>query len=152
MTHKQNQVILIFIEREGFLMFKKVVLIARILFGLMFVMAGTDGLLRAVTGNGLFPMPELSPAMATITAGFVTMKYLLPLVKILEIIAGLLFVSGYYLNLAIILITPIMVNILGINLFVEPSGAPMAIGLSLFLGLVIWDRWPHFKALISVKK
>ncbi len=133
-------------------MFKKVVLVSRILFGLMFVIAGTDGLLRVITGNGLFPVPELSPEMTTITAGFMTMKFLMPLVKVLELVAGLLFISGYYLNLAIILITPIMVNILGINLFVDRSGAPMALGLSLFLGLIIWDRWSHFKALICVKK
>lgn len=132
-------------------MFQKVVLISRVLFGFMFVVAGADGLLREMSGSGLFPVPEMSPEMMAVGAGLAAMKFLMPLVKGLELISGLLFLWGRYLNLALLLIGPVLVNILGINLFVEPSGAPMALVLSLFYVFVLASRWPDFKTLLCKK-
>ena len=130
---------------------KKVALFARILLGLMFVVFGADGVLRLLTGNGFFPMPEPSPAMAPVMMGIAAMKYLIPLAKVIELISGILLLAGRYVNLAIVILTPVVVNILGINLFVDRAGAPIAIGISLLLIIVIHDRWNQFKPVVFAK-
>ncbi len=125
---------------------------ARLLLGLMFTVFGLDGLLRAITGNGLFPMPtEMSPEMTTVMTGIVGMKYLIPLAKFIEFVAGIFFLSGRFVDLGIIILTPVIVNIVGINLFVDRSGAPMAIVIAVLLLLVIQSRWNNFKHLFNVK-
>lgn len=128
---------------------KKVTLVARILLGLMFTIFGVDGLMRAVTGNGLFPAPAPSPEMAAVMGGLMGLKYLFPLAKLIELVSGLMFLCNRYVNLAIVLLTPVMVNILGINLFVDRTGAPMAIIISVLLVIVIRDRWAYFRPLMS---
>ncbi len=87
--------------------------------------------------QGLIIFPfynSLSPptgAMKTIMDGFLATQYLLPLVKIIEILVGLAFLSGKFMRLAAIALLPISVNILLINTLVAPEGA--AIGLFVFL-------------------
>ena len=56
-------------------------------------------------------------------------RYLMSLVKTIELLCGLAFVSGRFVPLAIVLIIPIVVNILLIHLFVDSQGLPVAIPL-----------------------
>lgn len=60
--------------------------------------------------------------------------YLMPLVKIIELLCGLAFVSGRFVPLATVLIAPIAVNILLVHAFLAPEGLPVAIPL--FAGLL----------------
>ncbi|HVJ65813.1 MAG TPA: hypothetical protein VM901_11195 [Bdellovibrionota bacterium] len=132
---------------------KKMIIGVRMLLGLGFVVFGADGLMRAITGQGFFPEPtNLSPELVTVMTGLMGMKYLFPLAKGIEFVAGLTFLLGRYVNLGIVLLTPVMVNILGINLFVAPEGAPMAIALSIMLVIVIWDRWAYFRPLVVTNR
>lgn len=130
---------------------KKIVLVARSLLGLMFVVFGADGLLRAITGNGIFTMPAPSPEMAAIMGGLMGLKYLFPLAKFIEFFSGILLLCNRYVNLAIVILTPVVVNILGINIFVDSSGAPMAIFIVVLLLIVIHNRWKFFKPLVVTK-
>jgi putative oxidoreductase len=127
----------------------KVSLIARILLGLMFTVFGADGVMRAVTGNGFFPMPPMKPEMATVMSGLLAMKYLFPLAKFIELIAGLLLLCNRYVNFAIVILTPVVVNIVGINTFVDASGAPMALVILALLMVVIYSRWDDFRPLLK---
>jgi hypothetical protein len=49
---------------------QKVVLVARLLLGLMFLVFGANGLMMVLTGNGLIPMPPPSPEMGAVMGGF----------------------------------------------------------------------------------
>ena len=131
---------------------KVVVLIARILLGLMFTLAGLDGVLLAFAGKGFMPMPPPSEAMLAVMPGLMGLKYLFPLAKIIELVAGLMLLSNRYVNVAIIILTPVMLNILGINTFVDATGAPIAIVLSVLLLIVIWSRWSYFRPVVVAKK
>ncbi len=128
---------------------KKIVLISRILLGLSMLIFGANGLLMFTTGNGFIPAPPPSPEMMTIMTGFMATKYLMILVKILECIAGVLLLSGFFINAAVTLLGPIMVNIFCIHLFVERSGLPIAIVFCLIYGVILYDRWNDFKALLK---
>lgn len=129
----------------------KVALVARILLGLVFLVFGANGLLMFTTGNGFIPAPPPPPEMATIMAGFMATKYLLILVKLLEVIGGALLLSNCYVNLALMLLGPIVVNILGIHLFAEHSGLPVAIGVTVCYLVILHSRWSAFRPLLSRK-
>jgi putative oxidoreductase len=127
----------------------KLVLASRILLGLVFFIFGINGLMMFTLGKGFIPAPPPSPEMGVIMGGFMATKYLMPLVKILEIIAGALLLSGMFMNLAIVLLAPIIVNILGIHFFVELSGAPIAIIILVLFAILIKSRWEYFKPLLN---
>lgn len=129
----------------------KVVLVARLLLGLMFFVFGLNGLLTFTLGKGFIPMPPPPAEMAVIMAGFMATKYMMTLVMLLEFLAGVFLLSGFFINLALVFLAPLLVNILGIHLMVERSGLPMAI-LVLVLFLIIFiSRWSSFKPLFAKK-
>ena len=108
-------------------MLNKAVLVSRILLGLIFTIFGINGLMFVTLGNGFIPAPPPSEAMMPIMVGFMATKYLMPLVKVLEIIGGILILSGKYINLAIVILAKIIINIIGIHLLVDLSGLHMTI-------------------------
>src|SRR5690606_25363834 len=95
----------------------KVDLGARVLLGIIFLIFGTNGLMMVFTGSGFIPMPPPKPEMAAVMGGFFGAVYLMPLVKLLQVISAVMLLSGKYVNLAITFLAPIIVNILGIHLF-----------------------------------
>ena len=72
---------------------QKLVLISRILLGLVFTIIGINGLLMFTLGKGFIPAPPPTGDMLIIFNGFMAMKYIMPLVKLLEVIAGVLLLS-----------------------------------------------------------
>ena len=127
---------------------KKVTLGSRILLGLAMLVFGLNGLMMFTRGSGFIPSPPPSPEMMTIMTGFMATKYLMILVKLLEVIAGALILSGFFMNAALTMLGPIMVNIFCIHLFVERSGLPVAIIFCLMYGVLLYDRFDDFKALL----
>ncbi len=130
-------------------MLNKVTTGARLILGLIFTIFGTNGVLMSLTGKGFIPMPPPAPEMMTVMGGIMAMKYLLPLVKIIEVIAGLFLLSNKFVNLALFLLAPIVVNILGIHLFVDLAGLPMAVFLCVLMALVFKQRWTDFKPILK---
>lgn len=129
----------------------KIFLVSRVLLGLIFFVFGLNGLLMFTVGKGFIPMPPPQENMAIIMQGFMATKYLMPLVKLLEVVAGLLLLANRWVNAAIVLLAPIIVNILGIHLVVELSGAPMAIIIAVLFGIVLKQRWSDFCPLLKQK-
>jgi uncharacterized membrane protein YphA (DoxX/SURF4 family) len=109
---------------------KYAVIIVRTLIGLLFLFASI--------AYFAFPAPppaeDLSENTKVFLAGLDASKYILPVTKIFELLCGLMFVSGRFVALAVVLIFPIMVNILLINEIHMPNGLPIVIPL--FLGLL----------------
>ncbi len=130
---------------------KWVFLISRILLGLIFTIFGATGFLYFVAGIELMPVPPPSPQMAQVFAGFMAMKYFLPLVKFIETIAGVFLLSNRFVDLALVLLAPIVVNILGIHLFVEPSGLPVGIIVVVLMVVQFYSRWNDFRPLLKTK-
>jgi hypothetical protein len=76
------------------------------------------------------PMPEEMPeSMLKVMEAFLAIGWLLPLVGIIEIIAGMLFILPKTRALGAIMMLPIMVGILLTNIVNIPSGLPLAIML-----------------------
>lgn len=132
-------------------MFQKVALAARLLLGLMFTVFGLNGVLLSFLGKGFIPMPPPEGVMATIMAGFMATGYILPLAFLCELLGGLALLSGLFVNAGIVLLGPVIVNILGIHLFAEPTGLPMAIVVVVLFVIVVKSRWQDFRALVRMK-
>ncbi len=123
---------------------KIITLIARLLLGLVFVVFSINGLMMLYTGKGFIPMPPQPDGLAKDFSGILFKTGYLKVVKYIELIGGLLVLSGRYLNLGIFLLGPIVVNIFLFHLLMAPSGLPMGaalLGLTLFLALSDHKSW-----------
>ena len=124
---------------------KIAVIIVRVLMGLLFLFASIVFFLN------LFPQPEVAGNTKTFMDGVNATRYLMPLIKITELLCGIAFVSGYFVTLATVVIAPIIVNIFLFHAFVDPSGLPVSVFLGLaniFLAYAYWDK---FKPLLEAK-
>jgi len=131
---------------------KKVVFGARTILGLIFLVFGLNGLLMILTGTGFIPMPAPSEKMMAVMGGLFAAGYLMPLVKVLEIVGGAFLLSNRYVPLALALLAPIMVNILGLHLFAEPSALPMGATMTILMGILFADNRRAFQPLFVSKR
>lgn len=90
-------------------------IVCRVIMGLLFVVFGLNGFFHFIPMDQ--PMPELAQK---VMGTFAETKYLLPLIKGTEIVAGLLFLIGL-VPLALIVIAPVLVNIIAFHIFVAPG-------------------------------
>lgn len=128
---------------------QKLIFGARIILGGIFFFFGLNGLMMIFTGSGFIPMPTPSEKMMAVMGGLFAAGYLMPLVKILEIVGGLLLLSNRYVPLALTLLAPIMVNILGLHLFAEPSALPMGATMTALMVILFNHHWANFKPLLK---
>jgi putative oxidoreductase len=123
---------------------KIAVIIVRILMGLLFLVPAIDFFFH------LFPHPEPEGEVKLFMTGMMASKYLLPVVKVIELLAALAFISGRFVPLAAVVIFPIIVNIILFHAFLDPANILIPIFLlagDLFLAYVYRDRYkPLFLA------
>lgn len=114
-----------------------------VLFGLMFINAGLDKLWHYM------PMPEMPAEMMKVNEAFGTIVWLMPLIAIIEILGGLLFIFPKTRALGAIVILPIMVGIIIHNAVFMPSGLSIA---GVFFIINIWmiqDNWEKYKPMFK---
>lgn len=117
------------------------ILIIRILLGAFMVFASVSyffNLIKAEapTGN-----------LLTFMTGIMASKYLLPLAKAVELIAGISLLSGKFMKVTLLALLPISINIFLIHTVTQVSEVPVAIfvlGANLFL---IYAHWDSYKVL-----
>ena len=95
--------------------------------------------------------PELKGTAKAFNDGLVASVYLMPLIKSIELICGILFVIGRFVPLATVVIFPIVVNILMYHAYIAPSGVPLAaILLVINLFLAFYYR-KNYAGLLAAK-
>jgi uncharacterized membrane protein YphA (DoxX/SURF4 family) len=103
---------------------------ARLLLGLIFFVFGLNGFFH------FLPQPPApGPAMA-FGGALAATGYMFPLIKGTEVAVGALLLSGRFVPLALTVLAPVVVNIVGFHLFLAPGGLPLAL-LVLALGLYL---------------
>ncbi|RYZ90465.1 MAG: DoxX family membrane protein [Proteobacteria bacterium] len=106
----------------------KLPMIARVLLGFVMFASGVAGLLNLV------PVPpDLPERLVTFNAGLMAMGYFMTLLKLTEIVCGLMLLSGMFVPLALVVLAPVVLNIFLVHAFLAPSGLPLAIILGLLL-------------------
>jgi uncharacterized membrane protein YphA (DoxX/SURF4 family) len=122
---------------------KITVIAVRSLMGLLFLFSSITFLFKLITP------PPSTGAMKVFSDGLEASRYLLPTVKVIELVCGAAFLSGRFVPLASILIAPIIVNILLIHAFLGPQGLPIAIFLVLANGLIAYQHRDAYKPLFK---
>jgi len=135
-------------SNEESIMKAKLPLAARLILGLIFTLFGLNGLLMMITGTGFIPMPPPAPEFGEAMGGLFKLGYLMPLVKVLELVGGVLLLVGVYKRLALTLLIPIIVNIVGIHLFLDPAGLPVGFLVAVPAIYLVFVEWKGFSQLL----
>ena len=116
-------------------------LIVRILIGILLLFASISYFFQ------LFPEPPLAGNMKIFNDGIKASIYLMPMVKIVELLCGLSFIIGKFNRITFIILMPISINILFTHIFLAPEG--IAVATFLFLGNVflLFTKWDSYKGL-----
>lgn len=113
---------------------------ARVLLGLIFTVFGLHGFFHF----SFIPMPEMSEAGGTFMGALMGTGYFMMVVKAVEVLAGLMILTGRFLPLGLILLAPVTVHILLFHVFLDPAGMGMAIfvvAMQLFLAWSYRDSY-----------
>ena len=109
---------------------KKAQLIVRILLGLMVLIFGLNKFLQ------FMPMPPLPEAAGEFMGSLVNSGYLMVLVAVVEMVAGVMLLINRFQALALVILFPVLLNAFWFHLFLDPAGiggAFIAMAMNQFL-------------------
>lgn len=95
--------------------------VSRIALGLIFTVFGLNGFF------GFIPQPPPPAAAAAFGGALAASGYFFPLLKSVEIVAGVLLLTRVAVPFALTVLAPIVINILFFHLFLAPAGLPLAL-------------------------
>jgi putative oxidoreductase len=109
---------------------KKILFVISLLFGLMFINSGLNKFFQYM------PMPKDMPEnMMKVMGAFMEIGWLMPLVAVVEIIGGILFITNKYRALGAIMIFPVTLGVLLTHVVNLQSGIPIAL---ILMAINIW--------------
>jgi uncharacterized membrane protein YphA (DoxX/SURF4 family) len=123
--------------------YRVIIIIARILLGLGFLLPAVLSL------TGMVHQPELPPAPAAFIKELAATNYMMPLLFGTQLIGAVLLLSGFFVPFALVLLAPLIVNIFAFHLFLEPSGLAMAIAVAVLEVFLAWSYREAFAPLFS---
>jgi uncharacterized membrane protein YphA (DoxX/SURF4 family) len=118
------------------------IITVRTLLGIVFIFSGVGGLL---TGSDVSNIPE---PMATITTALWTAGFF-QMIKITELLAGLMLLVGFLPALAAIILAPVGIGIIVVNTMLMPSFLIVAVIISLLLAYLGYAYWDKYRALFD---
>jgi putative oxidoreductase len=118
---------------------------ARLLFGLGFLIFGINGFLH------FMPNPPMTEQAGALLGAFAKTGYFFPMIKIIELIVGVLLLSNFFAVFAAVIVTPVLVGITTIHLFLNPAGLPIMIFLHVLHGIIVFGYKDHYRSLFTKK-
>ena len=122
---------------------KIVILIARLLLGLSFVVFGLNGFLNFLS---MGPMPT---GLAGQFIGALVQSHYFWVVAALQVIGGALLLVNRFVPLALVLLGPVIVNILCYHAFLNPSGAAPAAVVTVLWFIVFYVHRQYFSGVFA---
>jgi uncharacterized membrane protein YphA (DoxX/SURF4 family) len=123
---------------------RKLLFVASLLFGLMFINAGLNKFFNYM------PMPKDMPEkLVKAMTSMMDMVWLMPLLATMEIAGGLLFIIPKTRALGAIVVFPMMVGILLTNIFLAPTGLVIALVLMAINIWVIAENWKKYLPMVG---
>ena len=118
--------------------------VARYLLGFGFVVFGLNFFLH------FLPQPkDIPPAAGAFVGALIASGYVMNVVKSIEVVAGLLLLSNRFVPLALTLLAPLLVAIVGFHAFLAPAGLPVAV---VFLALELYLAYSYREAYAPMLK
>ena len=121
----------------------KVALVARVLLGLVFVVFGLNGFFN------FLPPPDVNEAGMSFIGTLMGSGYLMTLIKLVEIVSGLMILTGKFLPLGLTILAPVSLNILLFHVFIDPNGMPIAIVIIVLQLLLAWHYRDSFAGVLN---
>jgi uncharacterized membrane protein YphA (DoxX/SURF4 family) len=116
---------------------------ARVLLGLVFVVFGLNGFLHFIEP------PEMNEAAGALMGVLVGTGYFMAVVKLVEVVSGLMILTGKFLPLGLILLAPVSVHILLFHVFVDPAGLGMAVFIVVAQLFLAWAYRDSFSGVLQ---
>lgn len=91
-------------------------------------------------------MPEKVMAFM---GGLMQASYFFPVLKTTEVICGLMLLAGFYVPLAQIILSPIIVQIFLFHAFLAPSGLPLALVIVILQILLAYSNREKFAGVLT---
>ena len=116
---------------------KRLVIAVRVIFGLLLIFSGISGLLGGPNAEGI-PAAMQPIVQAYWDTGIFQM------IKVTEVVAGLMLVVNFLPALAVIFVAPIAIGIIIFNAMLLPAYVISGIIVALFeayFGYVYWDKY-----------
>ncbi len=120
--------------------------VAKVLLGLGFIVFGLDGFLH------FMPSPPLPEGHARTFIETMNATPYFKVVKGLEVLGGLLILSGRLTPLGLLVLGPILVNIFLFDAFMFPMGLPVVLILGLLAGFLIYRHKEHFAPFFKARE
>jgi putative oxidoreductase len=118
---------------------------ARVLLGLIFVVFGLHGFFQF----SFIPAPEMNEAAGSFMGALVGTGYFMIAVKLVELVSGLMILTGRFLPLGLILLAPVSVSILLFHTFLDQAGLGMAIFLVAMQLFLAWSYRDSFSGVLQ---
>ncbi len=115
----------------------------RIVLGLIFTVFGLNGFLH------FMPNPPVPEAAGSFLGALAATGYMFPLIKGTEVVAGLALLSNRFVPLALILLSPVVVNIFAFHTVLAP--APIGVLVLLLTAYLGYAYRNHFAGLFVAK-
>ncbi|MCE9530807.1 MAG: hypothetical protein K8T89_06755 [Planctomycetes bacterium] len=126
-------------------MMKYAVIGIRTLLGLAFVVFGLEHFLHFMK----MPVPELPPAAIHLMSAFGPTHYL-DVVKVIEIIGGVLLLTGLFVPLGLVLLTPVIVNIALFDVLIMQKPGALGLPMLAMAIFLIWAYRAHFRSVFAM--
>ncbi len=129
---------------------KIAMIIVRTLIGLLFLFASVTYFMMVM---GMFPAPPMEGPIKTFNEGLAASGYFFTLLKVTELVCGLLLLTGRFVPLALVILSPIIINIFMVHFFVDRSMPGPIIASFLVLGSIFlaYYHWDAFRPLLKPK-
>jgi uncharacterized membrane protein YphA (DoxX/SURF4 family) len=118
---------------------------ARLFLGIVFTVFGLNFFLH------FLPTPPAPPRAAAFAGALFGSGYLFPLLKSIEVAAGLALLGGIFVPLALAVLAPIIVNIVGFHLFLAPGGLPIPLAVLAAELTLAWTYRAAFAPMLHLR-
>jgi putative oxidoreductase len=119
------------------------VIIARILLGLIFVVFGLNFFFHFIKSP-----PHVGLA-GNFVGGLYQSGYFFQMLKVMESLSGLLLLIGWFTPLVLVVLFPISLNILLFHAFLEPAGIPLGVIIIVLHLFLAWSYRNYYKPLFT---
>ncbi|MCR3750882.1 DoxX family membrane protein [Lentzea californiensis] len=123
--------------------FRYINVVVRVLFGALFAFSGFTGLF----GIGSQSTDGMSAEAVAFATALGESGFVMPVVKVAELVAGIMLLVNRFVPLALALLAPLVVGVFGFHLLLEPSGAVIAVVLAV---VEIYLAWVHRDAFVPM--
>ena len=123
---------------------KYVIVIARVLLGLVFVVFGFNAFLPFMG-----PPPEMHGQAGAFITALMSSGYMY-VIAVLQVLGGLcLLLGARFVPLGLTLLGPVIVNIILYHVFLDPTGMPRAVVISVLALFLLWVYRFKFPAIFQ---